>query len=821
MPTFIFNNSYTTDIVLKNFVISPIFFILLFCFPVFPLFAQTVDFVDEKGNIITDIEVIDLRTDKVFKLSENRPLDVTTLDKTSVLLVNKSDYSQLFIRVSDLNQEHNTLTLIPGHISLMNVVVKASKRVDINNNVPGKVNTITPEEIFLYQPQSSADLLAMSGNIFVQKSQLGGGSPMIRGFSSNRVLIAVDGVRMNNAIFRSGNLQNVINVDPFTLDKVDVILGPGSTIYGSDAIGGVMHFHTANIQLNSDGLVTQGGNISARYSSANQENTIHADYKIAGKKWGSYTSFTFNKYGDVIMGKHGPDSYLRPNYAKRINDRDSLLVNSDPRKQVRSGFNQYHGLQKIRFSPNNNWDFNYSFLYSTTSDFPRYDRLIRPRGDGLRSIEWEYGPQKWLMNKLSVKNYAYSKIYDVMDITLAHQFFEESRKDRNFGGNSRNFGLEKLNALNVNIDFDKRLDQKTELFYGFEGTYNKVHSIATVENITTGDVSDDQSRYPDNSKYSTFAAYIYSKRELNEKNIINAGVRYSLNSYNLPFNRDLYDFPFSEAAYNNSAVTGNIAYNYLHSQNTLFKINLASGFRAPNFDDIAKVFDSTPGSVIVPNPTLNPEYIYSAELSIQHKFNFGLELEVTGFYSYLDNAMVRRNTTFNGLDSINYKGELSQVQSIQNAAFAKVTGLELAVKYDIGDQWKFSSYLTYTNGKEVLDNGTETPLRHAAPLFGHTHLQYNFNKIILELYANYNNEVSFENLAPSEIEKDYIYAVDDNGNPYAPSWYTINIKGNYMINKNFKLGIGIENITNQRYRPYSSGIVSAGFNLIGSVTCLF
>lgn len=787
----------------------------------FPGYGQTIQFIDEQGKKVANIEIVDLRTDKKIILSDTTLFDVSAYDKSTALLIKKEGFSQQYVRIDDLNQGVNVLTFIPGNIGLENIVVKASKRADVSNNVPGKINTINPEDIYLYQPQTSADLLGMAGNIFIQKSQLGGGSPMIRGFSSNRVLIAVDGVRMNNAIFRSGNLQNVINIDPFSLGKVDVILGPGSTIYGSDAIGGVMHFHTTEIQLNNNGEVTQSGNVTARYSSANQENTIHAGYKVAGKKWGSYTSLSYNRFGDQTMGKYGPEEYLRPHYAERINGKDSLLINPDPGKQIRSGFNQYHGLQKLRFSPNNSWDFNYSLHYSTTSDFPRYDRLVRPRGEGLRSTEWEYGPQTWIMNKLSVKNYGYNKLYDVAEVIVSHQFFEESRRDRNFGSDNRNTGLEKLNALNINIDFDKRLDQKTELFYGLEGTFNKVHSIATIENIVTGDISDDQSRYPDNSTYSTFAAYIYGKRKLSERHIVNAGARYSLNAYSLPFNREIYDFPFTAAAYNNSAVTGNLGYNFLLSKNTLLKANLASGFRAPNFDDLAKVFDSTPGTVIVPNPTLNPEYIYSAELSVLHRFNFGFEVEITGYYSYLDNAMVRRNSTFNGLDSIEYKGELSQVQSIQNAAFAKVSGVELALRYSLGERWKVASYLTFTDGYEVLDNGDEAPLRHAAPLFGHTHLQYKHDKIIVDLYAMYNGEVSFENLAPSEIEKDYIYAVDDNGNPYAPSWYTINLKANYIISKSFRLGLGIENITNQRYRPYSSGIVSAGFNVIGSLTYLF
>ena len=93
-------------------------------------------------------------------------------------------------------------------------------------------------------PQTAAELLWSTGSVLVQQSQQGGGSPILRGFEANRVLLVVDGVRMNNAIYRSGHLQNAITVDPNILERTDVLLGPNSILFGSDAMGGVIHFHT-------------------------------------------------------------------------------------------------------------------------------------------------------------------------------------------------------------------------------------------------------------------------------------------------------------------------------------------------------------------------------------------------------------------------------------------------------------------------------------------------------------------------------------------------------------------------------------------------
>ncbi len=106
---------------------------------------------------------------------------------------------------------------------------------------------------------------------------------MIRGFATNRILLSVDGVRMNNAIFRGGNLQNVISIDPFTIKKTEVTFGPGSVIYGSDAIGGVMNFYTQKPRFSFADSLAFSGNVNYRFASANSENTAHVDLILASK----------------------------------------------------------------------------------------------------------------------------------------------------------------------------------------------------------------------------------------------------------------------------------------------------------------------------------------------------------------------------------------------------------------------------------------------------------------------------------------------------------------------------------------------------------
>lgn len=696
------------------------------------------------------------------------------------------------------------------------VVMSVSKWEQQKKDIPQKIVSINAQAIAFTNPQTSADLLQNSGKIFVQKSQLGGGSPMIRGFATNRLVLSVDGVRMNNAIFRGGNIQNIISIDPFTVKNTEVVFGPGSVIYGSDAIGGVMNFITNDPQFsNVDSLDISGG-MNYRYASGNDENTGHFNINIGLKKWAFLTSASYNNFNDLKMGRDGPDSYLREQYVKRINGEDVLIENENPRNQIPTGYNQINLMQKIAYRPNNNWNYDLGLFLSGTSDYSRYDRLIRPdsSGNGLLSAEWFYGPQKWFMGNIQVSNKGRGRFYDGLRITGAFQNFKESRNERQFQDPIRNTTKENINAFSLNVDFENKKIGNLRLYYGAEYIFNKVGSVGSQTNIETGFVEPAQSRYPDGSDWQTLAAYLNSEFKAKPNFTWLAGVRYSHVWINADFDTTFYPFPFDNAELNNGAFTGNIGFSWFPKADLQFTLNGGTGFRAPNIDDIGKVFDSEPGSVVVPNPDLKPEYAYNAEFGVQKNFKDKVVLKSAAYYTYLVDALVRRDYLFNGEDEIIYNGELSNVQAIQNASNAYVYGLEIGLQAFLSENFSILSNLTFTEGTEEDANGNDTPARHTPPTFGDFHLIWRNEKLKADLFVNYNGEISFENLAISEINKSYIYAKDANGNPYSPSWYTLNFRSQYQVTDPFKLTFAVENLTNQRYRPYSSGITAAGINFI-------
>jgi hemoglobin/transferrin/lactoferrin receptor protein len=705
---------------------------------------------------------------------------------------------------------------------LEEIIISFNRWEQKQNEVPNFITKINKTDIFRNTPQTAADMLSQTGMVFVQKSQLGGGSPMIRGFATNRVLLVVDGVRMNNAIYRSGNLQNVISIDPLALETAEVVFGPGSLIYGSDAIGGVMDFHTLQPRLSQDGKLRIKGSASARYSSANNENTFHADLNMGWKKLSVLSSITYSQFDDLKMGKRGgQDSYLRPEYVERINNVDSIVKNSDPRLQRFSGYEQWNYLGKIRYKPSKFTDVQYSFTHARTGDAPRYDRLIQYRNNRLRFAEWYYGPMVWNMHNLQFFHNKKNKVYDELRITTAYQDYEESRIDRARANNFRNTQTETVDAFSVNADANKELG-KSKLFYGIEYVYNKVGSTGLRTNITNNSSAPAVSRYPDGSQWSTTAVYGSYKVNINPKLTFNSGLRYSINTLKATFDTTFIKFPYRQLDLNEGALTGNAGLVFRPHASWQFNANLSTGFRMPNVDDAGKLFESAPGNITVPNPNLSAEYAWNFEIGMVKTIENKLRIELAAFHTILDNAIVRRPDQFNGADSIVFQGVKSRVESLQNVARATVTGLQLSADIVLVKHLSLITHANWIMGKETDDvRNEQVPLRHAPPFYGSSLLRYRKGVFFAEFSAVYNSRITNADLAPSEQAKTDIYAKDAAGKPYAPGWRTFNVRASYDVVKQVTVSLAWENITNERYRPYSSGIVAAGSNLIVSIRAGF
>ena len=498
-------------------------------------------------------------------------------------------------------------------------------------------------------------------------------------------------------------------------------------------------------------------------------------------------------------------------YVERVNGIDSMIKNSNVNKQVQTGYKQYDLLQKFLFKTGKAENV-LNFQYSTSSDIYRYDRLTETNGAGIaKSAEWYYGPQKRLLAAWAI-NLAKSGIYDMSQITIAYQQVEESRHNRNYRSTKLNNRIEKLNIVSLNADFAKKIN-KAELGYGTEITYNNAASTAYAKNITTGVQSPLDTRYPDGgSNTQSYAVYATGLYKISKKIIANAGFRASHNRLYSKFNdKTFFPFPYDDIEQSSNSVTGNAGIVLLPATGWKIAALVSTGFRTPNVDDMAKVFESGGGTLIVPNPKIKPEKTINYELSVSNNIRNKFQAGATVWYTDYHDALSTDFSTFNGSKTIIYNGITSNVVTVVNKNSAYVWGLSANIGAEINSHFSFSSVINYTYGR-IKESPENYPLDHVAPLFGKTSVLAKFGKFTGEIFALYHGAKDSANYN-LRGEDNQLYSADM-VHGYTPSWITANIRTAYEINKYATVQFAVENIFDKYYRVFASGLSAPGRNFV-------
>jgi hemoglobin/transferrin/lactoferrin receptor protein len=708
----------------------------------------------------------------------------------------------------------NEIFLMSRSINLNEVVLSATRTQDSITNVPYHMSIINQRGIEFTNSQTSADLIQNMG-VMVQRSQSGGGSPILRGFEASRVLLVIDGVRMNNAIYRTGHLQDVMTIDNSMLEKTEVVFGPSSVAYGSDALGGVMHFYTKNAQFSNGNQLLVKVNSMMRYSSANREKTGHLDFNIGTKKIAFLTNITWSDFEDLMSGRlrdRGDTAFgRRYYYVERLSNRDSMMINRNPELQRGSGYRQLDFMQRINIQQNEKTIHGINFQLSQNNNLPRYDRLTDMSGGNLKWAEWWYKQNRILISYNLWLN-GKTRMYDNARIISSYQKIEQQRNTRIFQNDLRTTQTEYVGLISFNADFSKSFGIRNAVKYGFEFTHNDVQSVAEKRNIVLDTAVKAKTRYPDGgSTFTTGAVYINDHFKINDKLHLNGGIRFSyVQMKNLFSDTTSYPFPFRQTTRNNTAMNGNLALIYKPGNDWQINTLFSTGFRVPNVDDATKIFESNPGLLIIPNEKLKPEYAYNTELGINKTWNNKLRVSAVFFYTLMDNAIVTRDATYNGKDSVFYDGVMSKVQSQQNADQAFVYGTNLVLVYDVDENFSLKSILNTTTGTYYnSEKRNYLPLDHIAPTYGQTSLTYRTRKFECEFFSRYSAAKKLEDYSPNG--EDNLNYATANG---MPGWTTFNLRSSWQINKNFRATLSVENITDRHYRVFASGISSPGRNVL-------
>lgn len=790
-----------------KFSLGLVFFFLLY----FQTKAQDILILNKQNSIpIENVAVFNKSLSVVVYSNNEGVANLSQFSKSDSIFIKHPSIEQIGLTFQDILEMNFVLIIDRRNIIMDDIVVTASRWAEKKREIPFMTDVIRLNDPKISILRTTSDILTSTGNLMVQKSQGGAGSPVIRGFEANRLLLVVDGVRMNNAIYRSGHLQNSMSLDLGGLDRIEVIYGPSSVIYGSDALGGVIHYYTKTPKLSEKQGLQVGADAAAQFSSANKAKIYHFGLHTGFRKIAFYSSFTSSDFGDIRIGKnrngfsqnHGKVFY----HIRQGLHKDSLVASNHPEIQPATGYHQYDMTHKVLIPLNRNLRLVGNVQYSTSSRINRFDELYNFENDKPIYATWYYGPQNRFFSSLRLISEIKTRLFSDFSVIVAYQKIDEDRINRKFNRRNELHQEEDVKVYSFNFDFRKSFPGNQKLEYGFEANYNDVQSDGFNMDIRNNTRTEALSRYPDKgSSVSAFSGYAGYKWAHSEKLRLSAGVRYSHSLLYSKFSHEFDMIPFSAVDISTGALTGSASLIYNPQHDLKISFILSTGYRAPNVDDYGKV-RAKDNEVTLPNNELGPEYAKNAEIGIMKSFNGIISAGGNFYYTYLTNAIVNGYSTFNDKDSLFYNGDMYRIVTNKNSNEAFITGFSLFLNVDLTKDLQLKNTFNYTKGKDVSN---DVPLGHIPPFFGRSSVSFDKGLFRGELYVGYHGR---------KYARDYSPTGEDNMN-YAtekgtPSWATWNIHTSAAITKNMQLQLAVENIFDAYYRVFASGVSAPGRNFI-------
>jgi len=816
--------------------------ILLFVFISFSLnsFSQKLIIKDSKEkSVIPNVSVYNSQRSLTVLSDIEGNVDYSGFQKSDTLIFSHIAYEKFNIQINKIpkSSSKTIIYLNPNPQQLSEIILSVGRNKESRKKISKKVTLITSKKTELDLPQTSADLLYYGGGVRIQKTQGGGGSPVIRGFEANRVLLVVDGVRMNNAIYRSGHLQNAITIDPNVLERTEVIFGPSSVGYGSDALGGVVHFYTIKPKINNEKQWTIKGLES--YNTDLNHIVSNLNFEYSKEKWASFTSFSYSDFGDIIMGEnrtHGFKSWgLNKFTLSKEKFNTTSVLNKNPNIQKNTAYSQFDLLQKFNFKTSESSNLIFNIQHSNSSNIDRYDKLNEYNSAGdLKYAQWHYGPQKRTLLSTSYNFLKNNNWLKKGTVVAAFQKINESRHNRKYQSLTMNSQIEDVEVFSINADFIRGDANVSSLSYGFEYTHNNVSSIAygaslTKQNNSISNINKVNSsfkiptRYPSGgSNYSTAASYYEFRKDLSNKSNFSFGMRYTYTWLNARWLEEaLIDANLNRIKTQKSSLTGSLGYVYRSNNNWQISANFSSGFRSPNIDDMGKIRENR-GLLSVPNMQLKPEYAYNSELGLTKFFDnkmtvFSLNLYYTHITDHIirDYFQILNDTSTQNPATILYNSEEVKTIANINSGRAYIYGFSFDSEAKIISNLIFKSNITFTKGGSV---NSSSPLPSISPLFGSFYLKWinsNFKTQFSYKFSGYKNPEDYSSGGEDGLEETPLLGFNGNEPNYygTPSWGIFKLSSSYKISNKLKATLIFDNIFDIHYREFASGISSPGRNL--------
>ncbi len=646
------------------------------------------------------------------------------------------------------------------------LVVTAGRQEQALLETSRPTTLVTGEDLRSIGAAIVTDALRGTPGVFVQQTTPGQGIPIVRGLKGSEVLHLVDGFRLNNAFFRNAPSQYFALVDPLNVDAVEVVRGPASTLYGSDALGGAVQLLTRRPEPRSGAEVWHEGRIVGRYASANNELLGHAEL-VGG--WGDSALKLSATYQDVGNRRTGFGERIRP-----------------------SDYSARAGSATWVWQPTTVDELTVDLQYLNQPNTPRVDELVVGFGQTEPASEtFQFEPNNRLFGKVRYERVQPFALADRFVLQLGWQQIKDDRRARDTGDPIERRERNESELFGATLELDKRLGEHL-LTYGFEAYLDKVRSTRFETNLDSGEFNQVAARFPDGSEFNSFAIYVHDEWQLLPWLRTDFGFRYSFYDIKLAPN-----FGTPAANISPDDLTGNLSFIWSLNDQHRLVTGISRGFRAPNIFDLGTLGERPGNRFNIASDNLGPEQIWTYDLGWRFQ-NDTLASEVFVYYSDASDLITSVLT-----GEVTDSGRLV-VQSA-NLNSAEFYGVEAGLDWFVASDWTVNAVFNYVRATENAIDGESTPGDRTPPLNGRLGVvwqpnrQWRFEPYIFA--AADQNRLSDRDIRDSRI--------NPNG---TPGFVTLNMHATWSPNPRLDIRLRLENITDNGYREHGSGIDAAGIN---------
>ncbi len=651
-------------------------------------------------------------------------------------------------------------------IRLDEIVVVGHRIESALNDRPEAISVLNSRQLESLSPMNMPEVMSAMPGVFMQQTNHGGGSPFVRGLTGYHTLILVDGIRLNNAIFRSGPNQYLNTVDPLMINQIEVLRGPGSVQYGTDAIGGTIYLRSEVPQFSEDKFQVEG-KAYGKWLSHNMEKTGRTQLQLSTRKFAVIAGITRKDFGNILAG-------------------------GELGKLKYTSYDEYSTdlMARVKLAPGQTLSL--AWQHHKQNDVQLYHKLINGE-----YRTYSFDPQ---LRDLVYLRHEISRNHSLISgfrTTLSMHQSDETRLKQRTGSEDLFTERDRVRSFGFILECLTNTGKNWTGVTGYEIYHDRVSSSTLKTNQVSGTDSTYRGLYPDGSWINNMSLFSLQTLSLGKVELT-GGLRYN------HFILGLTDDVFGDLTIRPDALVGSLGALFRVFLNTDITLSVQNAFRAPNINDVSS-FGIADFRYEVPNFYLAPEKSFNKELGIktQHKHVSG---SVHLYHNSLTDLVTNVKSTFQGQDSI----DGVKVYTRENVSKAYIRGIEGELQLRPLNYLSINSYLIYTYGHNVTN---DEPFRRIPPLNGMLGISLHLVKN-LEVLNEWQFAATQDRLSSGDIDDSRI---PEGG---TPGWNVFNLRLSYQLN-GLTMNAGLLNLFNEAYRTHGSGVECTGRSLYISLKFMF